>query len=343
MVSHLELVVFTIVPLLVLGATIVYCSIRVYSLNDKRPVLLIALLTVMSLHQLTEVVRFTAGVYSQTTSVPSEVFETAADLLASAASYFVVQQLTDLQAAQSELESTNTALEERSSMVAVLNRILRHNVRNDVNLIAGHAANIRRRETDGEFREELQTIEETALDLAKISDRTQRINQLLTEDPTATTELRLSECLDEPLRDAARATPNATISLHRGDTENVTIEAPSTFPIAVADVVEQIADSSRGDVNIDITLTRGQATDGQESRPVVLVIDDDGDGLPDVDIDAIETDEETPLRHATGLSLWCLKWAVKRAGGTLDANPGDATLEIQIPEASQRDSTTADH
>lgn len=321
-----------------LGAAVVYCSIRVYSLNDRRPVLLIALLAVMSLHQILEVPRFTAGIYYQTTSVTAEAFETTANLLASAASYFAVYQLATLQTAQSELEASNAALEERSSMVAVLNRILRHNVRDDVNLIAGHASNMQRRATADDVREELQTIEKTALRLAKISDRTQRINQLLTEDPTATTELQLGESLETPLLDVEREAPNATISLHRGDCEDVSIEAPATFPIAVADVVEQIADYNSGDVYVDISLSRSQSADGPGSDPVVLVIDDDSDGLSAVDIDAIENDEETPLQHATGLSLWCLKWAVRRVGGTLDANPGDATLKIRLPEASQRDS-----
>lgn len=46
-----------------------------------------------------------------------------------------------------------------------------------------------------------------------------------------------------------------------------------------------------------------------------------------------QNEEDTPLRNAEGLSLWCLEWAVKRAGGNLDTDPDDATLRIRLPKS----------
>ncbi|MUV61323.1 sensor histidine kinase [Halobacterium sp. CBA1126] len=49
------------------------------------------------------------------------------------------QRIEEIRETQTELEASNASLEERSEMVNVLNRILRHNVRNEVNVITGRA------------------------------------------------------------------------------------------------------------------------------------------------------------------------------------------------------------
>jgi methyl-accepting chemotaxis protein len=333
MATGIEFGVFTVVPICVMGAVIVYSSLKAYEFNDKRPVLLVALLSLMLLHQLTEVAQFGSGTYYRTTSTTAETFESSANLLASVASYFVLQQISDLRTARNELEASNAALEERSSMVSVLNRILRHNVRNDINVIAGQAAYIRQNISDDRFEQELMTIEETAWGLVKISDRTQRIRQLSIEDPTNTTTFVLRDCLETLVERVEENVPDANITLDAGGDGETTIKGPSTLPTAVADVIEEIITSNSNSVNVDITVTQEGAQTGEGSDQVTIVIDDDGEGLPELDVQALENEEETPLKHAEGLSLWCLEWAVKRAGGNLDTDPDDATLRIRLPKS----------
>ncbi|MEF8806870.1 hypothetical protein [Natronomonas sp.] len=333
MATGLEFGVFTIGPICVLGAVIVYSSFKAYEFNDKRPVLLVALLSMMLLHQLTEVGQFGSGTYYQTTSPSAEAFESSANLLAGVASYFVLQQISELRTARAKLEASNAALEERSSMVSVLNRILRHNVRNDVNIIAGRAADIRRHIDDDRFRQELKTIEETAWGLVEISNRTQRIRQLSVEDPADTTTFEVRDCLEASVERVEDAVPNANITLTVADGGDTTITGPSSLPTAIADVIEEILTSNSDPITVDVTVTEDEAPDEAGRTHVTIVIADDGEGLPELDIQAIENEEETPLKHAEGLSLWCLEWAVKRAGGNLDPDPDDGTLEIRLPRS----------
>lgn len=68
MATSPELVVFTLVPIGTMVAMIVYGSAKVYELDDRRPILLIALLALMTLHQLTEISQFASGTYYRTTS-----------------------------------------------------------------------------------------------------------------------------------------------------------------------------------------------------------------------------------------------------------------------------------
>lgn len=330
---QIEFVVFTLVPGSVLVAVILYSTVKIYELGDYRPVLLVLLLVFMTLHQATEVLQYTSGVFDQAVSPTPEAYESAANLLASAASYLIIQKLDELSTTRSELERSNAALKERSSMVSVLNRILRHNVRNDVNIIAGQAEHIESRIDDNRFQEELETIETTAWKLATISERTQRIRQLLTEDSKDTRVIHLEEQLDASLERVQRSTRDATVTLKNTRDGKVTIKGTSTLPRIIADVVERIILSNAGVVQVEITIAGDP--DGQNRESAIIRIDDDGDGLPELDIQAIKNDEETPLRHAEGLELWCLEWAVKRADGELDAEPADGTVEIRLPIADR--------
>lgn len=335
MAPQIEFVAFTLVPGTVLVAVILYSTVEIYDLGDYRPILLVSLLVFMTLHQVTEVLQYTAGVFDRTVSPTAEAYESGANLLASAASYLIIRRMDELSTTRGELERSNAALQERSSMVSVLNRILRHNVRNDVNIIAGQAEHIKLRSDDDRFREELETIETTAWELATISERTQRIRQLLTEDSTDATTIRLDEQLDASLDRIRRSTRGVTVTFENTSEGGVTVNGTSTLSRAIVDVVERIILSNDGAVRIEITIARDADGSNQGRESAVIRIDDDGDGVPELDVRAIESGEETPLRHAEGLELWCLEWAVKRAGGELDAEPADGTIEIRLPIAAR--------
>lgn len=329
----INLLLFTVGPLAVMAAALAYTVHEVYHLADYRPLLLAALLGFMMLHQATELAEFSGLGFLQLQSRPAEVFESGANVLASAASYFVVQHLRDLRNAEVELEASNTALRERSTMVNVLHRILRHNVRNDVNIIAGQAENAATRVDDEMTRSQLETIERRARDLATISDRTQRIKQLLSEEASETKTFRFPEALQEPIETVQADAPSATVTLDGPEDASLTARAATTFPLAVADVLEQIIAHNGGTVAIEVRVS------GEASRPtgdgsVTVGIDDDGDGLPDLDVQAIEQGDETPLMHAEDLSLWSLSWTVERAEGTLELGTGEDTLEIHLPRSS---------
>lgn len=243
------------------------------------------------------------------------------------------RRIEEIEAANEALEASNVALENRSAMVTVLNRVLRHNVRNDVNSIAGWARLLAERTEDEQLREELEIIRETAAGLASITSRTQRIDQLLSDAPTERTTLRFPDCLESPLEAVRSSWPDATITLTVADEPGPVADGTASFPVAVADVVDRIVASNGGAVLVDVTVAQEPAGDGDGAERVVLTIQDDGSGLPELDIQAIEAGEETPLEHAEGLSLWCLEWATNRTEGELVVDATDATVEVRLPPA----------
>ncbi|MUV59640.1 HAMP domain-containing protein [Halobacterium sp. CBA1126] len=240
------------------------------------------------------------------------------------------QRIKELRRAQAELEASNATLEERSEMVNVLNRILRHNVRNEVNIITGRAELAASRVDDEAVQADLECVQEAAWELSTISDRTQRIKQLLAEENTEPQPVPVDEIASK-VAEVDVDTTCADVEFHAG-TDDAAIRATQTFPTAVADVVHQIATHNDGDVHVDVTISVHDSESPEEN--VVLRIDDDADGLPELDVQAVNAGDETPLNHAEGLALWCLEWTVAKSDGELQVDPANATLKIRIPTAS---------
>jgi len=241
------------------------------------------------------------------------------------------QRIEEIRETKAELQASNTALEERSEMVDVLNRILRHNVRNEVNVITGRAELAASRVDDEEAQADLEAVQNAAWELSTISTRTQRIKQLLAEEEAEPEPIHLNEALASKLTDVEASTPCASVEFDRCTSDPV-VEAPQTFPTAVADVVEQIAAHNDGNVEITVSVTT-ENTDSERGL-VVLRVDDDANGLPALDIEAVKAGEETPLNHAEGLALWCLEWTVTKSDGELLVAPNNATLKVQMTPSS---------
>jgi methyl-accepting chemotaxis protein len=240
------------------------------------------------------------------------------------------ERIEEIEETKKALEATNVALETRSTMVSVLNRVLRHNVRNDVNNVAGRAELLAERVDDEALREELEVIKRTALALATLSERTERIQQLLSEDPSERTTLRFPDCLQSALESVRAAQPDATVALHVPDGATPVAHGTASFPVALADVVDQIAAHNEGPVRIDVTVSR-EPSAGDVGDAILLTIEDDRDGLPALDLEAVGQGVETPLNHAEGLALWCLEWTVTHGDGELLVGATDATLQVRLP------------
>ncbi len=230
-----------------------------------------------------------------------------------------------------EIQDNERTLRERSAMVGVLNRVLRHNVRNDINVIAGRAELATELADRGDVQEELDTIHKTAMDLAALSNRTKRIQQLIVDDNVSTEAIELPERLAVALDGVRANCPDATISLHVPETGVPAVEVPETLPQALADVVEHLIGCNADDATVEVTVhTTG---DGEW---IVVTIDDDGGGLPELDVQSVEQGEETPLRHAKGVALWSLSWTVSETAGELNLDPDGTTLELRLPAAREQ-------
>jgi signal transduction histidine kinase len=67
---------------------------------------------------------------------------------------------------------------------------------------------------------------------------------------------------------------------------------------------------------------------------VELVVADDGPGIPEVELCALQSGEESALDHGSGLGLWIVAWGVERLHGTVDVAVDDGTIvTLELPIA----------
>ncbi len=79
-----------------------------------------------------------------------------------------------------------------------------------------------------------------------------------------------------------------------------------------------------------MTTSLRQTPDGCE-----IQVTDDGPGIPESELSALETSTETALQHGTGLGLWQLTWAVRTLDGTVSFDTSNGTtVTITVFDAS---------
>jgi signal transduction histidine kinase len=207
-----------------------------------------------------------------------------------------------------------TTRELRKQRLAVLNRVLRHNLRNQVDVIKSNAEAA----TSSDNREYTAAIRESADGLASLSAKARAIDQLLSEE---TTRNRVD--LTAVVRDLVETL---------GD-ESVTLDVPETAPLvtdrtALESALRSAIENAVEHADARVTVTIEETAGGYEA-----VVADDGPGIPDSELESLDAGTETPLRHGTGIGLWQLKWSVRTLNGTLSVETtGGTTVRLTVPD-----------
>ncbi|WP_167837403.1 PAS domain S-box protein [Halosimplex halophilum] len=96
------------------------------------------------------------------------------------------------------------------------------------------------------------------------------------------------------------------------------------------DAVEHGSTSPPSQAREDATAHAGAAptvsvTGTVDERSVTLSVVDDGPGIPDAELAALERGAETALDHGSGVGLWLVEWVVAKSGGDLSFETDDGT------------------
>ena len=212
----------------------------------------------------------------------------------------------------------------REGLISVINRVLRHNLRNAVSVIGGRAEMLEAA-LSGDQADNAAVIGATADRLLALSEtaRTLEQNRDLSPELEAVDVVPL---VDSVVTDIRARYPEAS----------VTVTAPET---AVANTLPRLETALW-------ELTENAAKHGDEAPSiavqvavdpdaVVVAVADDGPGLPDLEREVLASGEETQLVHGTGLGLWLVYWIVTSLDGSLNVTTdAGTTVEIRLPRPS---------
>lgn len=126
----------------------------------------------------------------------------------------------------------------------------------------------------------------------------------------------------ERVRGPRRDRPDAII---RSSVDDVAATVHPQFTFALEEVVENAITHTASPDPPDVFVS----TTVSDSR-VSLVIADNGPGIPDAEIDALDAGEETSLRRSSGIGRWIVKPIVSRLAGQLEIYSGPDGTQIEI-------------
>jgi signal transduction histidine kinase len=217
--------------------------------------------------------------------------------------------------------------EELTKLLRINQRVLRHNLRNELAIALGHLNNVENAGETDDISHDVTVIRERLEALLETSDRTRKIVAI--RDSSGTTEHELTSVIEAQIRqvraDHATGTISSTLPAE------CWVTAHFGLPLAIREALTNAIEHNPDDVSVTVTV------ECDDRDTVHLTIADTGTGIPDIDTDAISIPEETPLTHSRGLGLWILYWTVQMSEGTIDFEDNDprgTVVRITLPTAS---------
>ena len=222
-----------------------------------------------------------------------------------------------------------TAEREREQRLAVLNRVLRHNLRNDLNVVQGFIDIARERTDDPELENYLATAEENTRGVIELGEKARDIERVVGSDDREPGELHLRALFEELRTELLEIHPDATITL------NVPAEVRLTADELLVDrVLRNLLENAIEHGDGEVTVTARRETRHGEPH-AVLTVADEGPGIPAHELSVLEALEETALEHGSGLGLWLVEWGVSALGGTVTfETDGGTTVTLELPDAT---------
>jgi len=195
--------------------------------------------------------------------------------------------------------------------LTVLNRVLRHNIRTETNIIHGYA--------DRAGGDSGEMIKRRAMRIVEISDKGRDAIDLFENAASTRRTESVSELLDREIDTARGAYPEASFVVDP-PTEDATVDG--ALAGVVANLLENAAEHNRGDApRIDVSVS-------VDDDHVTVRVADDGPGIDPYELEVLESGTETALEHGSGLGLWLVKWGAEVVGGTVTFDRNDPTGTI---------------
>jgi len=232
---------------------------------------------------------------------------------------------------QRSRRQTNQRLDRALQQTTVLHRILRHNLRNSCNVIAGNTELVAShvdedgRGPDPQSEAHLETIREQTEQLVSITEKTRLLRDLVLEE-TNEEPLDLVALVEDRIAVTGERYPNASFTVDA--TDHFELEADPRLQEAIDELLENAVEhSDRDSPSVRVALNR------QPDGTVHVDVADDGPGMPEMERAVLEEGMESPMFHSEGLGLWIARSVVVQADGEIfivDNEPRGTVVRIVL-------------
>jgi PAS domain S-box-containing protein len=206
-----------------------------------------------------------------------------------------------------------TQYKKRARRLTLLHRIIRHNLRNEMSVVMGHAEHLEEALADEDYERQAKIIQDVATDVGGLTRSVKQIEEIATNDASDFEPTNVAAVLESVQSEFGAEYSDAAIAVDVS--QPVWISADEGLHYGLTHAVENAIehnDSARPSVVLEAT------ADLVTNRAIVRVVDD-GPPIPEMELDAIDATEDTSdISHGSGVGMFVMKWCSESLGGNLD-------------------------
>ncbi|PSQ15226.1 hypothetical protein BRD00_14685 [Halobacteriales archaeon QS_8_69_26] len=220
----------------------------------------------------------------------------------------------------------------REQRLAVLNRVLRHNLRNDMSAILGHADLVEDDALDGE--EVAAGIREAADGLIDLGERAREVEEMMSIPRRLGAQTDVAAVVGDVVAEVRSEYPDVEVLSAVPTDLDAGVDRRLLRPV-LYNVVENAARHNDAD---DPRVEVSASVSDEGPAPVAIAVTDNGPGIPEHERRVLFEGDETALQHGSGLGLWAVYWGITRMGGDLafeDNEPRGTVVRIRLPAAAE--------
>lgn len=209
--------------------------------------------------------------------------------------------------------------------VQVLNRILRHNIRNNLDIIRSHAETALRNDNREQADASVTQILDVTDDVARLSANARQVERLTRNSSGEQSPVDLRGLVEEVVDTVTRDRPDVSVTIDVPSIELSVNRGLLRFALRnLVDNAVEHNDSSSPHVAVRVS---------ERESGVRIIVADNGPGIPDTEWAVIKAGREEAHDHATSLGLWGTKWTIQEMGGEFSRqdNESGATVVIDLP------------
>lgn len=190
----------------------------------------------------------------------------------------------------------------------VINRVLRHDLRNEMNVIMGRAQIIQDM-GDEDVARNAKEIQRKSAKMVNLGNEVRKIDQELNRVNRRIRRVEISTVIQQQIDAKHEKHPNIEF---RTAIEDVDIVGNTLVNNALHQLIDNCIEHNEAKDELKITIT---CEYDSENDVVIVKIIDNGTGIPKGEYEALTGGLETPLDHISGLGLWMVKWIVESVNG----------------------------
>jgi PAS domain S-box len=225
----------------------------------------------------------------------------------------------------------------REQRTQVLNRILRHNLRNELTVMKG-LAEVLSDELEGELSQRASKIQQKGRKLAELGEKARATDSITTATTEQPFRVSVQGLVDETV--AEISADHSECEIHTEFPGPATVQTYRTpVKIALRETVENAVEhgltgESRNDQTSGSHESTAQisisGTPLEAKRGFQVAVEDNGPGIPSHEIEVIEQREETDLTHGSGIGLWLIYWATSAVRGDVSFEQTDSGTRVTL-------------